>query len=146
MDRTEKSPINVEIHYLTILCTLLLLCVSICIFVFEDLGKNLIHQGIVNLECIILVVLICFLIHLEVQLCIDYGGIDNHLLTKVQEIMSRRDMCYLDVVPDNIGQLKSSNSSQELEIQHYVLHNFFQLFLSTFDSSMLSRSLCSSSQ
>ena len=58
-----------------------------CIHVHEYLQENLIHQGIVDLECILLVVKInsvqAFLIQVKVRLSISNGSSGNHLLIKV---------------------------------------------------------------
>ena len=75
------------------------------------------HQGIVNLECITLVVQVesiqAFLIHLESSLSVNNGSSGNHLLIKVQvSTIMRQDMCYVDV----------PYLSNKLEVQHYVLH------------------------
>ena len=72
----------------------------------------MIHQGDVNLECITLVAEICY------------------ILIKVQiSIKSRQDVSYLDMVLDLIGQQGPPHTSHELEVQNYVLHSIYPLFI-----------------
>ena len=85
MARAERLLMDIKGHSLTILHTLSLLHVNICIHVHEDIQDNLIHQGIVDLTLIAEIDSISALLsHLEVQLCIDYGDSCNYLLIKVQ--------------------------------------------------------------
>ena len=58
MVKAEILLVDVEAHCLTILQILPLFHVNICIHVCEDLGKYLVHQGIVNLECTNLVYIV----------------------------------------------------------------------------------------
>ena len=45
---------------------------------------------------------------LEVQCCIKYGGSGNHFIVKFQVcIISRLDMCHLDMLPDDISKLST---------------------------------------
>ena len=76
MAEAAKLLMGVKEHSLTILHILPLLHVNICIHVLRNLWENLIHKGIINLECITLPTEIdsiqAFLSQIEVQLCIDY--------------------------------------------------------------------------
>ena len=125
---------DIKVHSLTILHTLLLLHLYICICVSEDLQETLIHQGIIDFDCITLIAksysIQAFLSQLEVQLCIDYGNTGNHVLIKVQvSIIPRQEMCYLDTLLDHIGQWNPSHPSHKLEARTMASIIFAKLIL-----------------
>ena len=70
MVRAKKMLVNIKVHCSTVLCCFSLFHIDISIHVCEHLLKNLVHHGIVDLECINLVTEIDsiqgFLSHLEV--------------------------------------------------------------------------------
>ena len=102
----KKSLMDIKGHSMIILHTFSLFIIYISICVHENLQEDLIHWGILNLECMTLPTEIyCVegaLCHLEVQCSIGYGGSGNHILVKVHiSIISRWDMCHLDILPNH---------------------------------------------
>ena len=84
MVRAEKTLVDIKEQSSTILHAQLLFQVDKCIYVHEHLQENMIHQGIVDLECIMVDSIQALLIHLEVQLSVNNGGSGDQLFINVQ--------------------------------------------------------------
>ena len=117
--RAKKFFKDFQEHSLISLHTIPLFHIYICIHVNEYLQEDVIHQGIVNLECIALAInIICFkpvLRLLEVLILHQIWRLWQPSFVKVQvRIKSRLDMCQVEMLSDHICQLNTTHSLMSL--------------------------------